>query len=795
MLSVPLFARFCEYNQADSKFLDTPDNTAPANRLPPFAGAGSESERAVRAAWDAVPDPLLAFDAEGNVVFLNGPAAEYLTGKGLPADGHGLCKAIKVFDARQNEIAPEQLPTARVLRGETVGRAEYIVRPSRQGSCFWIECGVQSLRAVTGEIRGAVLTFRDVTVRKKRELTLESTDQLRDFIYQSNLAGIIHSTVDGRILDCNEALVRMLRYGSVRELRAVRSPQLYYDRADRDRLLQRIAAAHEVREAEVCLRRRDNTRCWVLVNIRLLDAQPGEVGGSLVTAIIDITERKLWEETLRQSQDRFTAFMRHLPGVAFIKDLNGKYIYYNEASLQEFEKRPDEIVGRTDDEIWPLADAVLYRQNDATVVETGRPVEFLEPVSQPDGPHSWLIYKFPIFEDGKVALVGGIGIDVTERRILEEQLTQSRKMEALGRLAGGVAHDFNNLLTVISGYGQLALESLGNTPTERLTIYLQEILNSSRRASSMTGQLLAFSRRQTVQPKVLDLGDLLRNIERLLQRMIGEHVDLTVRCGHQPCIIRADAHQMEQVLMNLAVNARDAMPLGGLLEIECGVLPEPLERPGLVPLSVLLEVRDTGVGMDDSVKAQMFEPFFTSKDKGKGTGLGLSTVYGVVSQAGGEIDVESQIGKGSRFRIYFPLATGDVEDLPVPSGDAAPVGLETVLLVEDEPGVRTLAETVLRKLGYKVLVAESGETALRIWREKRSSIDVLLTDVIMPQMSGDKLAHKLREMNPRLKVLFMSGYTDDMLASHGVLTGETQLIPKPFTAEALARKLRSVLDA
>jgi CheY-like chemotaxis protein len=212
-------------------------------------------------------------------------------------------------------------------------------------------------------------------------------------------------------------------------------------------------------------------------------------------------------------------------------------------------------------------------------------------------------------------------------------------------------------------------------------------------------------------------------------------------------------------------------------------------------LPVLLEVRDTGIGMDEHVKAQMFEPFFTSKDKGKGTGLGLSTVYGVVAQTGGEIEVESEPGKGSHFKLYFPLAEGTPEDLPSTSGDATPVGLETVLLVEDEPGVRTLAETVLKKLGYKVLVADSGEAALAIWGEKRGSIDVLLTDVIMPQMSGGDLAHRLREMNPRLKILFMSGYTDDILASHGVLAGETQLIQKPFTAEALGRKLRSVLDS
>jgi two-component system, cell cycle sensor histidine kinase and response regulator CckA len=752
--------------------------------------------QALRVAWDAIPDPVLAFDIRQQIVFVNTEATRYLAARGLPLDCPGLGKAIKVCDAEtQNILTPEQLPPARALQGEAIDHIEYLVRPAPHGTSFWVECGARPIYGPAGDIGGAVLVFRDITARKTRELARESTDQLREFIYQGNVAGIVHSTVDGRILDCNDALVRMLGYSSVEEFRAIRAPQLYHDPLERDRLLRRVAISREVREAEVCFRRRDNSRCWALLNIRLLDAQPGQVGGTLVSTVIDITERRLWEETLRQSEERFTAFMRHLPGIAFIKDLGGKYVYYNEASWPQFQMRPEDIVGRTDEDIWPAEDAARHRQYDLAVIASGRPIEFVEPATHADGLHTWLIYKFPIIEEGKVALVGGMGIDITERRILEEQLTQARKMEALGRLAGGVAHDFNNLLTVISGYGQLALESLGNAPPARVTSYMQEILNSARRASGMTGQLLAFSRRQAVEPKVLDLGELLRNIEQLLQTMIGEHVDLTVRCGHERCLIRADAHQMEQVLMNLAGNARDAMPLGGLLAIECGLLAEPLERPGFPPLRVMLEVRDNGVGMDDAIKARMFEPFFTSKDHGKGTGLGLSTVYGVVSQAGGDIDVESKPGEGCRFRLYFPMASGEPEALaPVPS-DAAPVGLETVLLVEDEPGVRALAETVLKKLGYKVLVAESGQAALGIWGERQGSIDVLLTDVIMPQMSGGELAHKLREMSPHLKILFMSGYTDDMIASHGILAGETQLIQKPFTAEALGRKLRGVLDA
>jgi CheY-like chemotaxis protein len=254
---------------------------------------------------------------------------------------------------------------------------------------------------------------------------------------------------------------------------------------------------------------------------------------------------------------------------------------------------------------------------------------------------------------------------------------------------------------------------------------------------------------------------------------------------------------MEQVVMNLSVNARDAMPLGGSLDIRCEHLPQPLappaDEPG-EPLAIMLEVRDTGIGMDEQIRPRIFDPFFTSKEQGKGTGLGLSMVYGIVAQAKGRIQVDSAVGKGTVFRIFFPEAAGEIESAP-PSRSGTPRGVETVLLVEDEASVRALAETILGRLGYQVLAAHSGPHAVRIWEEKRGRIDVLLTDVIMPNMSGGDLAHKLRETSPGLKVLFMSGYTDDMIASHGVLAGETQLIQKPFTAEALGRKLRDVLDA
>jgi CheY-like chemotaxis protein len=365
----------------------------------------------------------------------------------------------------------------------------------------------------------------------------------------------------------------------------------------------------------------------------------------------------------------------------------------------------------------------------------------------------------------------------------------------MGRLAGGVAHDFNNLLTVIAGYGQLAIECAGAAPSEPLATYLQEILDCSRRATGLTTQLLAFSRRQIPQPKVLNLGPLVRGMEKLLQRVIGEHVELTVRISPDECVIEADPNQMEQAILNLADKASDAMPLGGHLDLSVERLAQPIHRESRAALAILLEARDDGIGMDEGVRAKIFDPFFTSKEPGKGTGLGLSTVYGAVSQANGRIDVESTPGEGSVFRLYFPEAQSGLDAPAAGQTQGVPRGRETVLLVEDEVSVRTLAETILRRLGYNVLVAESGPEAIQIWEAHEGAVDVLLTDVIMPQMSGGELADQLRERQPHLRVLFMSGYTDDIIADHGVMAGEIQLIQKPFTTDALARNLRAVLDA
>jgi PAS domain S-box-containing protein len=389
--------------------------------------------------------------------------------------------------------------------------------------------------------------------------------------------------------------------------------------------------------------------------------------------------------------------------------------------------------------------------------------------------------------------------DLTAVRALEAQLRQAQKMEAVGRLAGGVAHDFNNLLTVITGRSQLLLLKLSPESPLRRDVELVE--ETAHRASALTRQLLAFSRKQMIQPRVVDLNEIVRGMETMLARLIGEDIALATRLDHAAGCVRADPAQLEQMIVNLVVNARDAMPLGGRLTLETGYvqIDEGFARQhvGLRPgPHVRLVVRDTGVGMDGLIKAHLFEPFFTTKGPGKGTGLGLATVYGIVNQCGGAIRVESEPGQGATFTIELPRidapadATGDARDTT-----AAPYGSETVLLVEDEPEVRGLARDILRQQGYTVLEAADGDEALRVGREYSGPIHLLVTDVVMPQMGGRALADRVRAGRDEIKVLYVSGYTDDAILRQGVSETGTAFLAKPFTAAALAHKVRLVLDA
>ena len=395
-----------------------------------------------------------------------------------------------------------------------------------------------------------------------------------------------------------------------------------------------------------------------------------------------------------------------------------------------------------------------------------------------------------------VAANAALDQQVRERRELESQLVHARKMEAVGQLAGGVAHDFNNLLTVINGCSELVLETLPPADTGRLM--LAQIHDAGQRAAALTRQLLAFSRRQVLAPQVISPNAVVANIEKMLARLIGEDVRILTVLRPGVGRIRVDPGQFEQVILNLATNARDAMPKGGCLTIETENLVLTREGPlshygGQPGTYVALRVSDTGCGMTPEVKARMFEPFFTTKDLGKGTGLGLATVFGIVKQSDGLIDAESEVGRGTRFQILFPAVADDVR--PAPNHDK-PLGKgsETVLLVEDEAGVRGLAKMALETQGYRVLTAANGNEAERVFANHGDEVQVVVTDVVMPEMSGRELVERLRRLRSSVRVLYMSGYTDDAVVRHGVVEAVEAFLQKPFSPLALARKVRDVLD-
>jgi PAS domain S-box-containing protein len=427
----------------------------------------------------------------------------------------------------------------------------------------------------------------------------------------------------------------------------------------------------------------------------------------------------------------------------------------------------------------------------------GQACEEIYRIVRPDGAVRWIHDRsFPVFsQDGKLYRVTGIAADITEQRELEDQLRQAQKMDAVGRLAGGVAHDFNNLLTVIGGYAQTLLDGTPGEDPQRIP--LEHILKASNRAAALTSQLLAFSRKQVVQPKQINLNHLVINMESLLRRVMGEHISFHPALSITSLYVKADPNQLEQVLINLATNARDAMPDGGEFRIETGIVDA---REGGADGRLkegkyaCLKVSDTGIGMNHTVLERAFEPFFTTKGVGKGTGLGLSMVYGIVQQNLGTIHVRSELGSGTVFEIYLP-AVPAVEEVKEAVGLTGRLqGDETILVAEDEPGVREFVRDSLQQLGYTVLPAADGYEAIRVLEEHSGPVHLLLTDVIMPLMSGPELAKRVQAVKPAAKVLYMSGYTGDALAFHGLPHRKAGFIEKPFTVTVLAEVVRKVLS-
>ena len=520
-----------------------------------------------------------------------------------------------------------------------------------------------------------------------------------------------------------------------------------------------------------------------------------------------LADDSLDQASLSQSAERYRDYFENAKDAIYVHDLAGHYIMVNKAG--------EDLIGYSREEILQMRISDVVPRHYLDHIHTRLKEKLAD--------HSLTIYECEairkdgnrvpievssrlIYENGVPVAVQGSARDITERKRAEEalrasqlQLQQSQKLEAIGQLAGGVAHDFNNMLTAIIGYTDLSLRRVGlENPIRR---NLEETKKAAERAASLVRQLLAFSRKQILEPKVLDLNDVVKDMHKMLTRLIGENIKLATRLETDLGSVKADPCQVEQIIVNLVVNARDAMPRGGRVTIETANVSLDAQtaakhvavNPGEY---VMLTVSDTGSGMDQETQARIFEPFFTTKEVGKGTGLGLSTVYGIVKQSGGNIWVYSEPGFGTVFKVYLPrIDDATANSIARQAQESnAPRGTETILLVEDEDVVRGLTRKILMQAGYNVLDAGSGDEAIRLCATHAGSIDLLLTDVVMPEISGKEVADRLLELRPSIRVLFMSGYTDEAIVQHGVLDANVKFIQKPFTWIALTRKVREVLN-
>jgi len=527
--------------------------------------------------------------------------------------------------------------------------------------------------------------------------------------------------------------------------------------------------------------------------------QPGMLRASFYTVAMDTN---LTTDTSRSSLERYESIVHNAVEGIFQSTPDGRYILANPALARLYGyDTPAELIESVTDITHGIYVDPSVRQEFQRLMEEQGEVRGLEyQVRRKDGSAIWISEhaRAVCDGDGKVAYYEGFIEDITRRKRIEEQFRQSQKMEAVGRLAGGVAHDFNNILTAILGYSELLQRGATDDATRQRT---DDIRKNTERAAALCRQLLAFSRKQVVTPKILNLNTVVHEMKLMLQRLIDEDIKLVTLTTEDLPFIKADPSQIEQVIMNLAVNARDAMRSGGTLTIETVrvIIDEKsvARSPELAAGDyVMLGISDTGCGMSTEVKARLFEPFFTTKPAGKGTGLGLATCYGIVKQSGGHIAVYSEEDCGTTFKVYLPAIIGEPEAVTPPRREIMPArGNETILLAEDEPAIRELAATCLRDLGYHVIEASDGSEAMRLAkRHGCKEIDLLLTDVVMPEMGGKELAYWLRAVSPNTRVLFTSGYTDRTVISSGTLNPGTRFLQKPFPPSTLANEVRITLD-
>ncbi len=611
-------------------------------------------------------------------------------------------------------------------------------------------------------------------------------------LFESNLAAVYVSSMDGKLLDCNSAFLNM--YGLASKEEALRASLVAgcADPHERASFMEALNRQGQVLNYECRHRRKDGTPFWILERATVVTDSFGRQ--VIESTAIDITERKHAEIALKQSEERFATLFRQSPVGCAIISLEGVLLNVNENLLRMIGMAAEDVIGKSSVELGffrnPGERQMFYRRLRAQGSIRHMEVIFKDASGSI---HQGLYFANLVWIGDKECIFGML-LDQTEQRELERKFLQSQKMEALGRLAGGVAHDFNNLLGVIGGYAELLETKLGLDENYRR--YCTKILDTTERAGALTRQLLTFSRKEIIRPMPLRPDQAIRDLNAILPRLIGEDIELILDLNSSGTVVMDKTH-FEQIILNIVVNARDAMPSGGQLYITTEDVSRPLlSESGSVAIaaSVLIHIRDTGLGMDPETRAHAFEPFYTTKGVGRGTGLGLSTVYGIVQQCKGEITLESQRGQGTRVSILLPA----VEELQYTTRlqvpDPVQKGAGTILIVEDEAELRNTNAEFLNSIGYSVICAGSGAEGLQIARET-DDIDLVISDVVMPKMNGREFADRLRQLRPEAKILFVSGYADDIVLQTGISMQGTPFLQKPFSLKQLGNMVNDLLAA
>jgi two-component system, cell cycle sensor histidine kinase and response regulator CckA len=681
------------------------------------------------------------------------------------------------------------------------GNERVAVDAIQSGVLDYVVKTVESLSDMPHTAERALREWRNRMERDRMQAALRESEKKYRFLAENVVDVIWTMDLQMRLTFMSPSEEKM--YGWDHEERTTLQPQDYLPPQSlalaRKTLADQLAMQGGPEDEGVTLEmeqyRKDGTTFWAEVKARLLRDEQGAPTG-IIGSTRDITERKRFEQALVQEKAFSDMVIDSLPGVFYICDEQGMLVRWNDN---------DKVVaGYSREELSQMNVIKLFERDGELVAaylrevfETGRASVEATIMTGSGRAIPFYLTGFRMVADDKRYVVG-VGIDISERKSLEQQLRHAQKMESIGQLAGGIAHDFNNILAAIVGYGSILQMKMRNDDPSME--YVNEILTSAERAANLTQSLLAFGRKQVINPRDIDLNESISKIEKLLTRIIGEDIMLTTALSTEMLIVYADVTQIEQVLMNLATNARDAMPTGGRLMIETGrvMLDDVYIRTkgyGTPGSYAVLNISDTGKGMDEQTQKKIFEPFFTTKELGRGTGLGLAIVYGIVKQNNGYINVYSEPGKGTTFKIYFPLVSSRAGDIWYP-GVQQPlrVGTETILFAEDNETIRQLNKDVLQEFGYTVIEAADGEEALQKFREHRDRISLFILDVIMPKKNGREVFEEARRSNPNVKAIFTSGYPADLIQKEGVLEKGQHFLSKPSSPQALLRKVREVLD-